>query len=306
MESIGFIGIGKMGRWMAEHLLNAGYCLTVYDTNQDATNDLQEKGALIAPSIFDLGKENKVVITMLPNSKIVESVVTGEDGLLSSMNPGGLIIDMSSSYVFLTKTLAEKLANTGLTLIDAPVSGGVKGAKAGTLTIMVGAKREYYEKALPILRCMGENIMLVGETGSGHALKAINNYLSAASLYATTEAMILAKKLGIDLSVALEAINHSSGRSFSTQFKFPTFIVPRSFNSGFSLDLLLKDVKMVTSIAKDSKVPIFLASTVEQVYEAASITGEEDQDHTEIIKFLEKITNKSLIESKELECEQQV
>ncbi|GAX90117.1 NAD(P)-dependent oxidoreductase [Effusibacillus lacus] len=294
MLNIGFIGIGQMGRWMAQHLLESGNHLTVFDTNQDAIRPLEEKGALVAPTLQDLGGKNEIVITMLPNSKIVQSVVTGTGGLLSSMKPGGIIIDMSSSYVLSTKRLAQECKDKGLTLIDAPVSGGVKGAKEATLTIMVGGRKEDFMKVLPILQCMGKTINLVGETGAGHALKAINNYLSAASLYATTEAMILAKKLGIDLTVALETINKSSGQSFSTHYKFPTFILPRRFNSGFSLDLLLKDVKMVTALASDTKVPVFLAAVIEQIYEAACSTGEQSPDHTEIVKFLEKLCDLSL------------
>lgn len=291
MLNIGFIGIGQMGRWMAQHLLESGYRLTVFDTDQEATRPLEEKGALVASTLEALGQNNEIVITMLPNSKIVESVVNGAGGLLSSMKSGGIIIDMSSSYVLSTKRLAQECTDKRLTLIDAPVSGGVKGAKEATLTIMVGGRKEDYMKVQPILQCMGKTINLVGETGAGHALKAINNYLSAASLYATTEAMILAKKLGIDLQVALETINQSSGQSFSTHYKFPTFVLPRSFNSGFSLDLLLKDVKMVTSLASDIKIPVLLAVIVQKIYEAASSTGEKNQDHTEIVKFLEKLSN---------------
>jgi 3-hydroxyisobutyrate dehydrogenase-like beta-hydroxyacid dehydrogenase len=294
MASVGLIGIGQMGRWMAAHILEAGYQLTVYDTNKEATDVMKESGGLVAPSIQELGQQCDIVITMLPNSKIVETVVAGEAGLLSSMSPGGMIIDMSSSYVLSTKQLAEQVAAAGLTLIDAPVSGGVKGAKEGTLTIMVGGKKEDYSRALPILQCLGKAINLVGEVGAGHALKAINNYLSAASLYATTEAMMLASKLGLDLGVALQTINQSSGQSFSTHYKFPTFVLPNTFNSGFSLDLLLKDVKMVTTIAQDTKVPVLLAAVVEQIYEAASLTGEKNQDHTEIVKFLEKLSDSSL------------
>ncbi|BCJ85981.1 NAD(P)-dependent oxidoreductase [Effusibacillus dendaii] len=294
MVNIGFIGIGQMGTWMSTHLLEAGYEVTVYDTNQEASNALKAKGALVAASVAELGRKNEVVITMLPNSKIVESVVAGPGGLLGAMNAGTMIIDMSSSYVLSTEQLAKQAQAAGVTFIDAPVSGGVKGAKAGTLTIMVGAEEDAYMKALPILQRMGKAIKLVGKTGAGHALKAINNYLSAASMYATTEAMLLAKKLGINLEVALETINQSSGQSFSTHYKFPTFVLPRTFNSGFSLDLLLKDVKMVTAIAKDTKVPILLASIVEQIYEAASITGGKNQDHTEIIKFLEKLSDFSI------------
>lgn len=294
MLNIGFAGIGQMGGWMAQHLLKAGYPLSIFDTNREATRPLVEKGARAASTLRDLGDYNDIVILMLPNSKIVEAVVTGSDGLLNSMQPGKMIIDMSSSYVLSTKQLNQVCKDKGVTLVDAPVSGGVKGAREASLTIMVGGKEEDYEIVLPVLQCLGKTINLVGDTGAGHALKAINNYLSATSLYATTEAMILAKKLGIDLNIALETINKSSGQSFSTHYKFPTFVIPRSFNSGFSLDLLLKDVKMATSIARDTGVPVLLASAVEQIYEAARSSGEKNQDHTEIIKFLEGITDLTL------------
>lgn len=138
---------------------------------------------------------------------------------------------------------------------------------------------------LPYLKAVGKVINLVGDTGSGHALKAINNFLSATSLYATSEAMILAKKLGIDLEIALDTINKSSGQSFSTHYKYPAFILPRSFDSGFSLDLLLKDVKMVSSIAKDTKIPVLLAAIVEQIYEAASRTGEKIRIIRRLLNF---------------------
>jgi 3-hydroxyisobutyrate dehydrogenase-like beta-hydroxyacid dehydrogenase len=299
MKKLGFIGIGQMGRWMSENLLKSGFCLTVYDANVEAMRPLQEKGAIIASSVRELGEQNDIVITMLPNSVVVEAVLAGEDGLFSSMKQGGLIIDMGSSYVFETKKLAQKASHFGLTLIDAPVSGGVKGAKEGTLTIMAGGDETDFLKALTFLECLGKTINLVGETGSGHALKAINNFLSATSLYATSEAMLVAKKLGIDLEVALNTINRSSGQSFSTHYKYPNFILPRNFDSGFALDLLLKDVKMVTSIAKDTKIPVLLAGLVEQLYEGASITGNKNQDHTEIIKFLEKISNYQLYEMEE-------
>lgn len=299
MTTIGFIGIGQMGRWMAERLLKAGYLLTIYDTNLEAATLLKDKGATVAPSVQALGESNELVITMLPNSSIVESVVAGEGGLLHSMKPDGMIIDMSSSYALSTKRLAEQVRAAGLTLIDAPVSGGVKGAKAGSLTIMVGAKKDDFMKALPVLQCMGKTINLVGETGAGHALKAINNYLSATSLYATTEAMILAKKLGLNLNIALDTINQSSGQSFSTHYKFPTFVVNRAFNSGFSLELLQKDVRMVNMLARDQKIPILLGSLVEQIYESALQSAPNHQDHTEIVKFLEQITNITLSEGEE-------
>ncbi len=288
MDKIGFIGIGRMGRWMAKHLLSAGYSVTVYDKNYEAMKLLKEDGAILANSVTELGAKNRIVILMLPNSDAVESVVT-TDGLFSSMSKKSIVIDMSSSYVFSTRRLEQKAKSNGIILMDAPVSGGVNGAKKGNLTIMVGGDKENYELLLPIFKCMGKTIRLVGRTGSGHALKAINNYLSATSLYATTEAMMIAKKLGLDLSVALETINESSGKSYSTEYKFPTFVLPRSFASGFSLELLLKDVKMVTSIAQDINVPILLAAVVEQIYQSAYTLRGKDQDHTEIVKFLERM-----------------
>lgn len=291
MPVIGFIGIGQMGRWMSEHLLNHGYEVEVFDKDEQACTLLSEKGARVSSSILELGQVSDFVITMLPNSQIVESVIEGQDGLMSCMRPGTMIIDMSSSYVLSTRRLAEKVSAKGINLLDAPVSGGVKGAKEATLTIMVGGSEENFDKVFPILQCMGKNVKRVGGTGAGHALKALNNYLSAASLYATTEAMVLAKSLDLDPNIALDIINKSTGQSYSTHYKFPSFVLPRSFNSGFSLELLLKDVKMVTSMARDNGVPVLLAGLVEQIYQAAKQSSEEDKpDHTEVVKYLESLT----------------
>jgi 3-hydroxyisobutyrate dehydrogenase-like beta-hydroxyacid dehydrogenase len=146
----------------------------------------------------------------------------------------------------------------------------------------------------PLFDCMGQKIIHVGEVGHGHALKAINNFLSAASMYATTEAMIIAESVGLDLNTCLETINGSSGQSYSTHYKFPKFVLPRSFNSEFSLDLLLKDLKMAVSLARDNEVPLFLGATLEQVYESAQQVLGKGCDHTEIVQFLEKTSGRTL------------
>lgn len=150
IEKVGFIGIGKMGRHMAANLLSAGHSETVYDINPEATAPLKKEGAEVAEKIQEIGENSDQVITMLPNSKIGESTILSEGGLMNVMKPDTLIIDVSSSYVFSTKMLAEKVKKKGVSLIDAPVSGGVKGAKAGTLTVMVGATEEEYAEALPL------------------------------------------------------------------------------------------------------------------------------------------------------------
>lgn len=291
MTNIGFIGIGRMGRWMAGHLLRAGHQVTVYDTVLENTRELQADGAIVASSVAETGAANELVITMLPSSAIVESVLGGPEGLIETMKPGTMIIDMSSSYALSTQKLAKACAAKQITLLDAPVSGGVVGAQNASLTIMVGGKEPDVEQALPVLKLMGSNVKHVGDTGAGHGLKAINNYLSATTMYATTEAMILAQKLGLDLNKALETINSSSGQSFSTHFKFPRYVLPRKFDSGFSLELMLKDVRLVTAYAKDTRTPVLLASLVEQIYETAANAGGPGLDHTEIVKYLEQLSD---------------
>ncbi|MEH7387595.1 NAD(P)-dependent oxidoreductase [Bacillus sp. JJ1521] len=294
MKKVGFIGVGAMGHWMVSRLLDHGTDLTIYDANAQALQSFQKRNVKIASSIQEVGETSDIVILMLPNSTIVNEVITGKKGLQDSLERNSIIIDMSSSYPFETKKLKTLLKEREVRLIDAPVSGGVGGAKSGKLTIMVGANNRDFLEIEPILKCIGSQVKLIGDTGAGHALKAINNYLSACSMYATTEAMILAKKLGIEPAVALETINESTGQSYSTKMKFPNFVLPRKFESNFSMHLLLKDIKMAKAMASDSHMPMLLGSTLVEVYEAAYLTGGADQDHTEIIKFLEMLSNETL------------
>lgn len=294
LDNIGFIGIGKMGKQMVHNLLKAGFTCTIYDANPKALDSMRETDAVIAESVGEVGEASDVVITMLPNSEIVRSVVLGEKGLYENMSAGKYIIDMSSSYALDTMNLSEEIAEQGLILMDAPVSGGISGASDGTLTIMVGGKEKNFKEIQSILEAMGKNIRLVGSIGHGHAIKAINNFLSATSLYATTEAMMIAKASGLNLETSLDIINESSGQSYSTHRKFPKHVLPRKFDSGFSLDLLLKDVKMANSLARDYHLPLILGGEVEQVYEAAQRLLGSGRDHTEIVKFLENITDEPI------------
>ncbi|PES95264.1 hypothetical protein CN510_15985 [Priestia megaterium] len=294
MKKVGFIGVGAMGHWMVNRLLDQGTDLTIYDSNIHALQPFEESSAKIANSVSEVGEASDVVILMLPNSSIVSKVITGEEGLKNSLKKNSIIIDMSSSYPFETQKMKAFLEKHDIRMIDAPVSGGVRGAKSGKLTIMVGAERQDYLEIEPLLKCMGSQIKLIGDTGSGHALKAINNYLSASSMYATAEAMILVKKLGIDPEVALEIINESTGQSYSTKMKYPNYVLPRKFESNFSMRLLLKDIKMAKSMASDAHIPMLLGSTLIEIYEAAYLMGGDEQDHTEIIKFLEQLSHQEL------------
>jgi 3-hydroxyisobutyrate dehydrogenase-like beta-hydroxyacid dehydrogenase len=172
-------------------------------------------------------------------------------------------------------------------MIDAPVSGGVVGAEAGTLSIMVGGDEAVFQSCRPILSVMGKNLFYMGAIGSGHATKAINNFLSATTLAATSEAVILAEKLGLSPQRVVEVIQVSTGRSYSTELKFPKFVLPRTFNSGFALDLMYKDIDTVTRMAKEYKIPMFIANMVQQVYGYAMAQGGGKGDHTDIFRHLE-------------------
>lgn len=294
MHKVGFIGIGAMGRWMVKNLINEEIDLVIYDVNAEALEEFKNEEVKLATSISEVGAHSDVVILMLPNSKIVRNVVFDNEGLKESMKEDSIIIDMSSSYALETKKMKALLSDWSIRLIDAPVSGGVPKAKSGELTIMVGGAEEDFKEVSYIFNILGTQISLIGDIGSGHALKAINNYLSAASMYATAEALMLAKRLGISPEIAIEAINTSTGKSHSSQFKYPTYVLPRDFTSNFSLDLQLKDIVMAKNLATDVHLPMLLGSPLIEIFESAVSMGGVGQDHTEIIKFLEAVSKEQL------------
>ncbi len=285
--TIGFIGIGKMGSVMSRRLLDAGYPLVVHDAVPKACEPLVQAGAKAAPSAKALAAASDVVITMVPDSKAVEAVVLGKDGVLEGIRKGRLVIDMSSSYPSSTRKLAATLKERGVRMLDAPVSGGVLGAQKGTLAVMVGGDAPDYEEASPIFKALGASIFHVGGHGAGHVVKAMNNYLSASLMVATTEALLLATKAGLSPKTALEVLNKSSGRSFSSEFKFPNYVLSRKFNSGFTVGLMNKDLDIFTSLGREIGVPMFAASIVKELFGYAVAQGGAQEDHSAIVKYLE-------------------
>ncbi|MFH0769061.1 MAG: NAD(P)-dependent oxidoreductase [Chloroflexota bacterium] len=284
---IGFIGIGNMGTLMSRNLLKAGYSLAVYDLRGEAMEELVKAGAQKGSSPQDVASRSSVIITMLPASPDVEVVVLGPAGVIEGAKSGNIIIDMSSSYPTSTKMIAERLATKGIRMLDAPVSGGTKGAREGTLSIMVGGREEDYEECRPIFEAMGHNIYYVGKIGAGHTVKALNNLCSACSMIITSEALVVATKLGLSPSKVIEVINSSSGRSWSSQFKFPTFVLNDAFNSGFSIGLMNKDAEMATQLGRELHIPMFVGTMVQQVYSYAVGQGRGNDCHTAIVKLIE-------------------
>jgi 3-hydroxyisobutyrate dehydrogenase len=282
-EKLGFIGLGAMGQPMSRRLLEAGFPLAVYDLRAEAVEALVKIGAEAASSAKEVAEKCRKVITIVPNSEAVEKVVWGPEGLLEGAKDGDLLIEMTSAYPPSTLKVHQALSAKGLSMIDAPVSGGVVGAVAGTLSIMVGGEEAIFEASRPILSIVGKNLFYMGAIGSGHAVKAINNFLSATSL---------AAKLGLSPQRVVEVLQVSTGRSYSTELKVPKFVLPRTFNSGFAMDLMYKDIDTVTRMAREYKIPMFLANMVQQIYGYAMAQGGGKGDHTAIFSYLESLTEK--------------
>lgn len=282
MSEVGFVGLGKMGGPMAARLVRAGHRVLGYDPVQAAGEALAEQGGIVVSSVADAAAE--VVVLMLPDSDVVEAVLF-EGGLAAALPPGTLVIDMSSSAPTRTQDVARRLDEAGLVLVDAPVSGGVSGAVAGTLTIMLGGSDAAAARATPVVAALG-SVRHVGPVGAGHAVKALNNLLSATHLWATSEAILVGERFGLDPATMLDAINTSSGRSGSTQKKWPDFVLPGTFDSGFSLALMLKDMRIASDLAHRLGMPVELGDAAVRRWAEAREGLPSDADHTEIVRWL--------------------
>ncbi|GGG47472.1 2-hydroxy-3-oxopropionate reductase [Kocuria dechangensis] len=282
--TIGMIGLGNMGLPMSARLLQAGHRVLGFDLSPENLSAFSARGGTPAESVGGVTEDIDLLILMLPSSDIVENVLL-EQGVAARMPEGAVVVDMSSSVPGRTKDLAERLrTGFGVRLVDAPVSGGVKGAVAGTLTIMVGGVDEDVAVVRPALEAMGR-LVRTGPVASGHALKALNNLLSATHLLVTSEALHVGTRFGMDPEVMLEAINGASGRSGSTENKWPNFVVPQTYDSGFSLALMVKDMKIARELAHDVGLGTPLADRAVELWEQAAGELPQDADHTEIARW---------------------
>lgn len=278
------VGLGNMGLPIGERFRAAGFRVTGYDVSAAARERAHTAGLDVTGSVTEAAGGAEGVVLVLPDSDIVESVLRGP-GLLGVLSPGTTVVDMSSSEPLRTQALAGELADRKVRLVDAPVSGGVKGARAGRLTIMAGGSSADVERVTPWLEPLGR-IVPTGKVGSGHAVKALNNLLSATHLLATSEAMLAGERLGVDPEVMLSVFNGSSGRSGSTESKFPNFILPGSYDSGFALDLMVKDLRIAIGIAEAAAAPHALAAAAAQLWSEAGQRLGSGADHTEIDRWV--------------------
>lgn len=286
-ERVGFIGLGNMGTPMAARLLGGGYVVVGFDPNPAAGSQLEEHGGFErAASMAEACQGVKAIVLMLPNSAVVHTVLT-EGSVFDSADLNALIIDMSSSQPSATVEETAEAVKRGLRMIDAPVSGGVPAARDGSLTIMAGGPQAWVDEAMEILSLMGKHIVHAGDAGAGHALKAINNFLSASTLLASSEALVVGAKFGLKPDVMTDAINSSSGRSWSSQTKWPRYVLPRTFASGFLMSLLVKDTRIAVELARESGIPVPYAETTLQMWEQAMSELPDGADHTDIHRFVE-------------------
>ena len=295
---IGFVGLGKMGGPMASRLTKAGLEVTVLDVDAERQRSfVSQYPCRGAASLGEVGAASELVITMLPDGKAVRRAVLaehGEDCLSGSMARGTILVDMSSSSPTGTRELGRELAAIGIEMVDAPVSGGVGKAESGMLAIMAGGNLEAVQRCDSVFRFMGSKVFYTGQLGSGHAMKALNNMLSAAGLIAAAEVLLVGRRFGLDPDIMIEVLNSSTGRNNSTENKFEKFVFSRSFDSGFSLDLMVKDLTMAVDLARDTQTPFIFSSLCRELWAGARADLGQDLDHMDVVRWFEKLSNTTL------------
>ena len=287
-KKIGFIGLGIMGKPMSKNLIKAGYDLTVCDINSAAVNELVALGARFAATPKDVAAQTEIVITMLPNSPQVKAVILGKDGVIDGARPGTLVVDMSSIAPLAAQEVAKALADKGIRMLDAPVSGGEPKAIDGSLSIMIGGDAAAFDEALPILKCLGASAVRVGDIGAGNVTKLANQVIVALNIAALSEAMTLVTKAGVDPELVFNAIKGGLAGSTVMNAKTP-LMLDRKFDPGFRINLHIKDLNNALETAHEVGVPLPLTAGVMEIMQALKVDGCGDNDHGGLVKYYEKL-----------------
>jgi 3-hydroxyisobutyrate dehydrogenase-like beta-hydroxyacid dehydrogenase len=287
VENIGFVGVGRMGGRMARRLLQAGYGLTIHDTTDAAVEPLVALGARRVDSAAAVASAAEIVLASLPTPPIVETVALGPKGIIE----GGrvkIFVDMSTTGATYAKRVAEGLAAKGIVAVDAPVSGGIAGAERGTVAVMVSCSDEIFGRLKPVLDHIGKVFHVGTQPGLGQTMKLLNNLLSATAMAISSEAVVMGVKAGLDPKMIIDVINSGSGRNTATQDKIPRCVIPRTFDFGFAIGLLNKDVRLCLQEADALGVPMVVGSAVRQLLSIATASEGPDADMTELVKPVEK------------------
>jgi 3-hydroxyisobutyrate dehydrogenase len=287
-DRIGFIGLGIMGRPMARNLLKAGYALTVWNRSRPGIDELAREGALPGSSPQDVARQSNVVITMVTDSADVEEVALGPKGIIEGGGPGLVHIDMSTISPAVTRRIASRLAENGIEMLDAPVSGGDTGAQAGTLSIMVGGKEETFQRCRPIFEVLGRTIVHCGPNGAGQTVKLCNQIVVGLNNLAMCEALVFATKAGVDTRRMLEAVGAGAASSWAILNLAPK-ILNRDFRPGFKVAHQQKDLRLALEAAEQQSIPLPGTSLVHQLFAAVEAEGLDAEGTQALVKALEKL-----------------
>ena len=287
---IGFIGLGIMGKPMSKNLVKAGYELVVCDFHKEAVDELVACGAVAAENGAEVARQCEVIITMVPNSPHVRAAALGENGIIEGAKPGTVLIDMSSIDPTESKAIGAELAKKGIEMLDAPVSGGEPKAIDGTLSVMVGGKKDLFDKYYDMLMVMAGSVVYVGELGAGNIAKLANQIVVAVNIAAVSEALTLAKKAGADPELVYQAIRGGLAGSTVMDAKAP-MILSRNFKPGFRIELHIKDLNNALNAGHAVSSPLPLTAQLMEIMQGLKADGYEKEDHSSIVKYYEKIAN---------------
>ncbi len=286
-ESLGFVGVGRMGARMVRRLIQAGYPVTIYDTSSEAMAPLLEIGAMRAGSPAAVAAAAEIVLASVPTPPIVQAVALGPKGVIEGSRVK-IFIDVSTTGATVARAVAEGLAAKGIQAVDAPVSGGIGGAEKGTLAVMVSCPEDVLARVKPALDVIGKVFFVGTQPGQGQTMKLLNNLLSATAMAISSEAVVMGVKAGLDPSLVIDVLNAGSGRNSATQDKVKQHVVSRSFNFGFAIGLLNKDVRLCMAEAEALGVPMVVGSSVRQLLSIATQTEGADADMTTMARTIEK------------------
>lgn len=287
---IGFIGLGIMGKPMSKNLLKAGYELVVCDINTAAVGEVVTAGAQVAATPKEVAAQTDIIITMLPNSPHVKQVVLGENGVAEGARAGAILVDMSSIAPLVSREISSQLADKGIEMLDAPVSGGEPKAIEGTLSVMCGGKQGVFDTCYPILKAMAASVVLTGEIGAGNVTKLANQIVVALNIAAMSEALVLATKAGVEPELVYKAIRGGLAGSTVLDAKAP-LVMDRKFNPGFRINLHIKDLNNVLETSHEVGVPLPLTAAVMEMMQALKVDNMGDADHGALIRYYEKLAN---------------
>jgi 2-hydroxy-3-oxopropionate reductase len=289
-DTIGFVGLGVMGGAMARNLVRAGLPVVVHNRSQRAVEELRAEGTGVAASPREVADRSTVSITMLPDSPDVSAVVEGADGILAGARPGHLLIDMSTISPIVARSLAERAAETGVAMLDAPVSGGDVGAREATLSIMVGGEEAAFERALPILRILGKTVVRVGGHGAGQVVKACNQVVVALTIEAVSEALVLGSKAGVDPDSIVSVLSGGLAGSRVLEMRGPGMVAHR-FTPGFRTELHHKDLGIALETARAAGVSLPVTALVDQMMASLRQNGHGPSDHSALLAYVEQASN---------------